>query len=109
MAQSANNNQGIINSFSLIDFARKYGKMQVGDFVNEKTGEQFKSCIFTKLSEDGKEKIRTFAHFSSKMGVLTPAEISQRKDSLQVAQLASGNYVLCNAGENAWEDVDLGF
>lgn len=104
MAQS-----NIVNSYTLINFARTFGKMQVGEFVNQKTGEQFKSCIFTKLSADGKENIRTFAHFSSKMGELTPKQIAEMKDYLQVVELPSGNYVLCEVGENTWEDVDLGF
>lgn len=102
MAQS-NNNQGIINHWSLIAFAQKMGKkMQVGTFANKETGEEFKSCIFS----DG--DARTFVSFSSKLGELTPREIATMKDNLQVVQLASGNYSLCKVGENTWEDVDLG-
>ena len=39
--------QGIKNSWGLVAFAKMKGKMQVGEFVNQDTGEQFKSCIFT--------------------------------------------------------------
>ena len=102
MAQNANNNQGIKNSWSLIAFAKVHGKMQVGEFANTKTGEVFKSCIFSN-GED-----RCFVAFSSKMGELTPREIAAQKDELQVVQLESGNYSLCKVGQNAWEDVDLG-
>ena len=104
MAQNnSNNNQGIINSWSLIAFARSHGKMQVGEFANKETGEVFKSCIFTDADQN-----RCFVAFSSKMGELTPREIAAMKDDLQVVQLESGNYSLCKQGQNAWEDVDLG-
>lgn len=103
----ANNNgsvmKGIKNSWSLITFAKSHGKMQVGEFVNKETGETFKSCIFTNPSDD----TRTFVAFSSNLGVLSPREIASQKDELQVVELESGNYSLCKAGNNAWEDVDL--
>lgn len=93
----------IKNSWSLIAFAKEFGpKMQVGEFVNRETGEDFKSCIFTN------GETRTFVAFSSKMGVLSPREIAAKKNELQVVQLESGHYSLCKQGENTWEDVDLG-
>ena len=93
----------IKNSWSLITFAKEFGpKMQVGEFVNKETGEDFKSCIFTN------GETRTFVAFSSKMGVLSPREIAAKKNELQVVQLESGHYSLCKQGENTWEDVDLG-
>lgn len=93
----------IKNSWSLIAFAKEFGpKMQVGEFVNKETGEDFKSCIFTN------GETRTFVAFSSKMGVLSPREIAAKKNELQVVQLESGHYSLCKQGENAWEEVDLG-
>ena len=93
----------IKNSWSLIAFAKEFGpKMQVGEFVNKETGEDFKSCIFTN------GETRTFVAFSSKMGVLSPREIAANKNELQVVQLESGHYSLCKQGENTCEDVDLG-
>lgn len=93
----------IKNSWSLIAFAKEFGpKMQVGEFVNKETGEDFKSCIFTN------GETRTFVAFSSKMGPLSPKEIAAKKNELQVVQLESGHYSLCKQGENTWEDVDLG-
>lgn len=93
----------IKNSWSLIAFAKEFGpKMQVGEFVNKETGEDFKSCIFTN------GETRTFVAFSSKMGVLSPREIAAKKNELQVVQLESGHYSLCKQGENTWENVDLG-
>ena len=93
----------IIQSWSLIEFARKHGKMQVGTFIHKETKEVFKSCIFT--ASDG---TKTYVAFSSKMGELTPKEIALRKDSLRVAQLESGNYSLYEDPEKNWQDVDLG-
>lgn len=93
----------IKNSWSLIAFAKEFGpKMQVGEFVNKETGENFKSCIFTN------GEARTFVAFSSKMVPLSPREIAAKKNELQVVQLESGHYSLCKQGENTWEDVDLG-
>ena len=92
----------IKNSWSLIAFAKEFGpKMQVGEFANKETGENFKSCIFTN------GETRTFVAFSSKMGPLSPREIAAKKNELQVVQLESGHYSLCKQGENTWEDVDL--
>lgn len=93
---------GIRNSWSLLAFAKMAGKMQVGSFVNGETGENFKSCIFTNTVGE-----RTFVAFSSKLGELTPAEISARKNELQVVELESGNYSLCRQGDNNWQDVEL--
>lgn len=105
----ANNNgsimQGIKNSWSLISFAKAHGRMQVGEFVNSDTAEVFKSCIFTDPNDSTN---KTFVAFSSKLGVLTPQEIAAQKADLQVVELESGNYSLCKAGQNAWQDVDLG-
>lgn len=71
------------------NFAREFGKMQVGEFVNSKTQEHFKSCIFTK------DNTKTYVAFNSKLGVLTPKEIVERKNSLIVVQVDSGMYSLC--------------
>ena len=94
---------GIKNSWSLLAFARTHGKMQVGKFANSETGEEFKSCIFTNPEDQS----RCFVSFSSNLGELSAKEIAERKDSLQVVELESGNFKLCNVGANNWEDVDL--
>lgn len=79
----------ILKTWSLLNFAREFGKMQVGEFSNSETKETFKACIFTK------DNTRTYVAFSSKLGVLTPKEIAERKNSLIVVQLDSGIYSLC--------------
>lgn len=97
-------NVGIKNSWSLPAFAKAHGKMKVtAPFINKETGESFRSCAFIKP-----EGTITFVAFSSKLGELTPQQISAMKDELQVVQLESDNYKLCKAGANAWDDVDLG-
>ena len=97
--------QGIKNSWSLIAFARMKGKMQVGEFVNGDNGETFKSCIFTDPNDASN---KCFVSFSSRLGVLTPQQIKEQKDELQVVELESGCYSLCKQGDNSWENVDLG-
>ena len=99
----ATSNIGIKNSWSLISFAKSHGKMKVAPFVNKETGEAFKSCAF--LSSDGEI---TLVAFSSKLGELTPKQIAEQKDDLQVVQLESGSFKLCKTGHDTWEDVDLG-
>ena len=97
-------NVGIKNSWSLISFAKAHGRMKVtNQLINSQTGEQFRSCAF--VAPDGAV---TLVGFSSNLGELTPKQIAQQKDELQVVQLESGNYKLCKAGTDTWEDVDLG-
>lgn len=95
---------GIKNSWSLLDFARTHGRMKVtNDLVNSQTGETFKSCAFVDT-----EGAVTLVGFSSGLGELTPSQIAAQKDSLQVVELESGNYKLCKASTDNWQDVDLG-
>lgn len=95
-------NTSITQSWPLLEFAKNYVKMQVGNFVNSNTGEEFKSCMFIK--EDGSYD---YVGFHSQLGVLTPAEISKRKKELKVGLTESGKYVLYDHIDD-WENVDLG-
>lgn len=95
---------GIKNSWSLIGFAKAFGKkMETGISTNKETGEQFASCSFT--DDNG---ARTFVSFSTKLGTLSASEIARMKDDLQVVQLNSDTYKLCKKGESTWDTVDLG-
>lgn len=94
----------IVSSISLLAFAREHGKMQVGNFTNKETGEQFKSAVFSN------EKGRTFAHFSEKIrnkGIPTPQVLARDYAKYQVVTNENGNFILCEQGENQWEDVNL--
>ncbi len=95
-------NSSILQSWSLLEFAKNYVKMKVGNFVNSNTGEEFKSCMFIK--EDGSYD---YVGFHSQLGELTPAEISERKKELKVSLTESGKYVLYDHIDD-WEIVDLG-
>lgn len=95
---------GIKNSWTLLDFARKFSKMKVtSELTNTQTGETFKSCAF--IDKGGAV---TLVGFSSNLGELTPMQISSMKNELQVVELESGNYKLCKSGADSWQDVDLG-
>lgn len=81
--------------------------MQIGNFTNSESGEEFKSCIFTDADDN-----HTFVAFSSKLGELSPMEIKQQKNELQVVELETEGYEthhfsLCRQGENTWQEVDL--
>lgn len=91
----------IVESVSLLQFAGGR-RMQVGAFVNTKSNESFKSCIFTDATGD-----KCFVAFSSKLGELSPKEISAMKHELQVVTMDSGSHILCKQGANSWEDVEL--
>ena len=96
-------NVGIKNSWSLVDFAKSHGQMKVtNELVNSNTGETFKSCAFV----DG--NAITLVGFSSNLGELSPAQIKDQKDNLQVVKLESGSYKLCKRGSDSWDSVDLG-
>lgn len=73
------------------------------ELVNSQTGETFKSCAFVATGG-----AVTLVGFSSNLGVLTPKQIANQKDSLQVVELESGSFKLCKSGADNWEDVDLG-
>lgn len=95
-------NLSILQSWSLLEFAKNYVKMKVGTFVNSNTGEEFKSCMFLK-----KDGTYDYVGFHSQLGELTPAEISKRKKELKVGLTESGKYVLYDHIDD-WEIVDLG-
>nr|DAD82347.1 MAG TPA: hypothetical protein [CrAss-like virus sp. ctcfK29] len=95
-------NLSILQSWSLLEFAKNYVKMKVGTFVNSNTGEEFKSCMFFK--KDGNYD---YVGFHSQLGELTPAEISKRKRELKVGLTQLGKYVLYDHIDD-WENVDLG-
>lgn len=103
MANNSQNNE-IINSWSLVSFARSHGRMKIAPFVNKDTGESFTSCAFV----DGTGSVNTLVAFSSNLGELNAKQIIQQKDDLQVVELSNGKFKLCKKGSSSWEDVDLG-
>lgn len=78
-----------IKIWTLDEFTSEFGpKMQVKEYANGKTGDLFKSCVFTK------GKTRTFVSFSSKLGEHTKKELLDMKDELIVMKVQSGKYKL---------------
>lgn len=78
-----------IKVWTLDEFTSEFGPMmQVKEYANGKTGDLFKSCVFTK------GKTRTFVSFSSNLGEHTKKELLDMKDELIVMKVQSGKYKL---------------
>lgn len=78
-----------IKIWTLDEFTNEFGpKMQVKEYANGKTGDLFKSCVFTKGTT------RTFVSFSSKLGEHTKKEVLDMKDELIVMKVQNGKYKL---------------
>lgn len=75
--------------WSLLSFAIIYGRMQVGFFVDKKTGNLCRKCLFTN-----KEGIQTYVSFGVYLENITVEEIVASKDDLFVVQMESGRYLL---------------
>ena len=107
------NLSGIKNSWTLTAFAKSHGRMKVtqpATYTNSKTGENFtaRSCAFihpTEKDEQGRQAV-CFVGFARKLGELSPAEIVERQDELQVVQTNEDKYILCETG-SGWDDVNL--
>ena len=112
MANEVANNEGAQNvgikqSWSFMAFARMMGKPRyAAGLENKATHEKFNAIAMVDPNND--RDVKCFVHFSSKLGELTKEEVAARKDNLQVVELNSGSYVLCNYGNSSWEDIDLG-
>lgn len=92
-----------VENWDLLDFAREYGpRMQVGGFTNAETGVHFTQCIFTQ-----KDGTQTYVMFFSQLGVLSPSEISKRKEGLKVGRTKEGKFFLHDEHIKLWEDVEL--
>lgn len=77
------------SSMSLMDFAKLHGKMQVKTMINPMTNEVHSYCVF--INDQGHE---TRVMFSESLGVLSPQEISERKEQLIIVQQADGCFQL---------------
>lgn len=110
MSEQTNNTNNIVDSWSLMAFARSHGRMKVVPCTvkndEERRGEKYMSCAFINPNDSTDV---TWVGFSRNLGELTPAQIAERKDELQVVKLGSGSFSLCKIGAltNA-QEVDLG-
>lgn len=79
----------VTKGWSLLSFARIHGRMQVGFFVDKKTGNLCRKCLFTN-----KEGIQTYVSFGLYLENITIEEIVASKNNLFVVQMESGRYLL---------------
>ena len=83
------NQPGIVNSWSLLAFAKAHGQMKVTapmTHVNSETGEEFTatSCAFvhpTEKDDQGRAAV-CFVGFSRNLGELSAKEIASKQDDL---------------------------
>ena len=93
--------EGFQKFWPLLDFARNHGKMKITShtYSDPESGEDVteKKCAFIHPSEKEGQggNVVTYVSFGTKLGELSPKEIVAQKDELIVAQLDSGEYILC--------------
>lgn len=79
----------VLRGWSLLSFARIHGRMQVGFFVDKKTGNLSRKCLFIN-----KEGIQTYVSFGLYLENITVDEIVASKNNLFVVQMESDRYLL---------------
>lgn len=116
-----NTNSNITANYDFMMFASEQGKKQVevGEFTNKKTNEQFVALVFPAITtedEEGKKR-SLLVSVSSKCGKFTTKEelssfLLQHKKELQIVQIDSPEYShplfsLCFKAHNTMEVVGL--
>ncbi|MDE5665258.1 MAG: hypothetical protein K2I31_04880 [Duncaniella sp.] len=92
-----NSSVQVVSVTPLLEFAKHHGRMKVTkELTNPHTGEKFKSCAFI----DASGKV-TLVGFSTTIGELTPSQISEQKNLLQVVELSNGVLKLTRKSENS--------
>lgn len=90
----------IEKSWSLVAFAKEFGKPKIAKCVNHESGECFKTLVF----DDGENL--TWCHFGYSTQEMTPQEIIRERESLKVGRTTNNKYTLYKQGENAWEELN---
>lgn len=91
------------HTWSVVEFAKLHGKMQLGKYPEYNNRESHQVCRF--IGADGSY---TYVIVSSRMQYITISEIEKQKDRIKVGQLYNGKYVLFDFRWKPWEDVELG-
>lgn len=119
--QNTENNSNITANYDFMMFASEQGKKQVevGEFTNKKTNEQFVALVFPAFQvedEEGKKR-SLLVSVSSKCGKFTTKEelnsfLLQHKKELQIVQIDNPEYShplfsLCFKAHNTMEVVGL--
>ena len=114
MAQNSN----IISGWTMREFFMQNRGLKRVPCVNSQTGEHFSMLAF---GQSGNQK---FVNFGKNLGELSDEQLNARKDSLQVVEvrltaeqiadrkargLQERQFILCNQGADAWQEVDLGW
>ena len=91
-----------VKTWSLTDFAKKHGKMQICKSPDKNNRESYLKCRFV----DNKRN-NTYVNVSSKMQSITVEELVRDRERIRVGQLPDGKYVLYDFRWKDWEDVEL--
>lgn len=78
----------VVQRIPLLEFAKNNGKLQIGNFIDKKTGEEFKAGIFTQ-----NDSTRLFCSMEDfNINEQTANFISQNKNEIYVDELKNGRY-----------------
>lgn len=91
-----------VHTWSVVDFSKKYGKMQIGKFPDSNNRESYQRCRF--VDHNGKA---TYVNVSSAMQDITIQEIEKQRERIRVGELPNGKFVLYDFRWKDWEDVEL--
>lgn len=94
--------KAFVKTWSVVEFAKKYGKMQICKTPDYNNRESYLKCRFY-FSENN----ITPVIISLKMQGITKEEISENKDKIRIGLLPNGKYVLYDFRWKDWEDVEL--
>ena len=91
-----------IKTWSVVEFAKKNGKMQICKAPDKNNRESYLKCRFVKPNST------VYVTVSSRMQNITADEISKNKDRIKIGMLPNGKYVLFDFRWKDWEEVNLG-
>lgn len=94
--------QEIINSWTLEAFCQVNGNPQFATLTNKQNGQQFNALMFKNGS-----KMVSFSEKLCNKSADSFSYVVDNKNSLNVIQLESGNYKLCDRPQNSWQDMQL--
>lgn len=94
--------QEIINSWSLVSFCQVNGNPKFATLKNKQSGNQFQALMFNEG-----EKMVTFSNNMCQNGEDSFTYVMDNVQKLNVIQLESGSYKLCQRGNSAWKEMAI--
>lgn len=91
-----------IKTWSIEDFSKKHGKMQICKAPDKNNRESYLKCRFV----DTKNTILN-VEVSQLLQNITSEEITKNKDKIRIGQTPSGNYILFDNRWKPWETINL--